>query len=264
MQHVWGKVNHWARVCRSKREPGSLSQQRRTTRGRSNHRNTEQGSKRKTANDKDQQYKDINDQFKAITFKSISVNAVRPTQNEEVFVTLKVNLNRNDNCSTTLKAKLDTGAQGNILPIRLYQQMYPQNAASSGLHKSGSLENSTTVLTTYGGTTIMQHGICKIPCEFQNQKSVAAFFVTKADGPVIIGLPTSLELDLVTLNCLVRKSSGSDNQPTQVSIKSIKNKADLISQYPKCFDGIGKLQGQYHITLDPSIPLWSTHRNAYH
>ena len=59
------------------------------------------------------------------------------------------------------------------------------------------------MLTAYGGTKIVQHGICKIPCEFQNRKSVAAFFVTEADGPAIIGLPTSLELDLVTLNCLV-------------------------------------------------------------
>ena len=248
-----GKANHWARVCRSKREPRSLSRQRRTTRGRSNHRNTERGSKEKTANDKDRQYKDINDQFEAITFELISVNAVRPTQNE-VFVTLKVDLNRNNNCLTTLKAKLDTGAQGNILPIRLYRQMYPQNVASSGLPKSGSLENSTTVLTAYGGTKIVQHGICKIPCEFQNRKSVAAFFITEADGPAIIGFPTSLELDLVTLNCLVKKSSGSDNQPTQVFVKPIKNKADLVSQYLECFDGIGKLQGQYHITLDPSIP----------
>ena len=123
-----GKVNHWARVCRSKREPRSLSRQRRTTRARSKHRNTVRGGKEKTANDKDKQYKDINDQFEAITFESISVNTIRPTQNE-VFVTLKVDLNRNEYCSTVLKAKLDTGVQGNILRIRLYRQMYPQNIA---------------------------------------------------------------------------------------------------------------------------------------
>ena len=108
---------------------------------RPNHRNTERGSKEKTTNDKDRLYKDINDQFEAITFESISVNAVRPTQNE-VFVTLKVDLNRNDNCLTTLKAKLDTGAQGNILPIRLYRQMYPQNVASSGLPESPEFDGS--------------------------------------------------------------------------------------------------------------------------
>ena len=26
------------------------------------------------------------------------------------------------------------------------------------------------------------------------------------------------------------------------------------SQYPDCFNGIGKFQGQYHITVDPSVP----------
>ena len=25
-------------------------------------------------------------------------------------------------------------------------------------------------------------------------------------------------------------------------------------QYPQCFDGIGKFEGQYHITIDPAIP----------
>ena len=27
-----------------------------------------------------------------------------------------------------------------------------------------------------------------------------------------------------------------------------------MKQYPDCFDGIGKFQGQYHITVDPSVP----------
>ena len=248
-----GKANHWARVCRSRREPRSHSRQRKTPRSRSNYRNIDRGAKGKTANDKEQQYKGINDQFEAITFESISVNAVRDAHSE-IFVTLKVDLNRNDNCSTALKAKLDTGVQGNILPLRLYQQMYPHNIASSGLPKSGNLESSTTILTAYGGTKIVQHGICMIPCEFQNRKSVAAFYVTEADGPAIIGLPTSLELDLVTVNCSVQKSPALETQPVHVSVKPIKDKVDLMLQYPECFYGIGKLQGQYHITLDPSVP----------
>ena len=82
---ICGKANHWARVCRSKREPRSLSRHERTPRGRLNHGNTEgEDSQRvangKTCNDKDQQYKAINDHLEAITFESISVNAIKPAK----------------------------------------------------------------------------------------------------------------------------------------------------------------------------------------
>ena len=36
---------------------------------------------------------------------------------------------------------------------------------------------------------------------------------------------------------------------------TIRNKQDVIAQYPESFDGIGKLQGEYHITVVPSVPL---------
>ena len=28
-----------------------------------------------------------------------------------------------------------------------------------------------------------------------------------------------------------------------------------MKRYPDCFDGVGKFQGQYHITVGPSVPL---------
>lgn len=44
---------------------------------------------------------------------------------DEVFVTVSIDLNTAAQAKTSLKAKLDTGAQGNILPIRLYQCNVP-------------------------------------------------------------------------------------------------------------------------------------------
>ena len=80
----------------------------------------------------------------------------------------------------------------------------------------------------------------KSQCEFNGKKSVASFFVTEAEGPAIIGLPTSLELDLVTLNCSVQKKSTPDGKSTATTAHRIDNKSDLIASYPECFDGIGK------------------------
>ena len=35
----------------------------------------------------------------------------------------------------------------------------------------------------------------------------------------------------------------------------IRNKQTVIAQYPESFDGIDKFQGEYHITVVPSVPL---------
>ena len=110
------------------------------------------------------------------------------------------------------------------------------------------------MLTAYGGAKIKQHGKCTISCEFNGKRSEALFFITEAEGPAIIGLPTSLELNLVTLNCSLQKSLAQNTDHTNEKKAPIKDKDDLMKQYPGCFDGIGKFQGQYHITVDPSVP----------
>ena len=185
------------------------------------------------------------------------MNAIEPRagHTDEVFVTVSIDLDSTSKRQTALKAKLDTGAQGNVLPLRLYRRMYPQNITPEGFPKPGVLEQSQTVLTAYGGAKLIQHGKCKIPCNFKGRKSVATFYVTEADGPAIIGLPTSLELNLVTLNCSLEQSSVLDISQRPNEVPPVKDKDDLMNRYPDCFDGIGKFQGQYHITVDPSVPL---------
>ena len=92
----------------------------------------------------------LSDQFETITFVSITVDAIEPQAQlaNGVFVTANIDLHSISSRPAALKAKLDTGAQGNILHLRLYR-----------------------------------HG---------------------ADGPAIIGLPTLLERNLVTLNYSVQ------------------------------------------------------------
>ena len=34
----------------------------------------------------------------------------------------------------------------------------------------------------------------------------------------------------------------------------MREKHDLITQYPECFNGIRKFQGEYHITVHPNFP----------
>ncbi len=63
------------------------------------------------------------------------------------------------NPKASLKAKVDTGAQGNILPLSLYRTMYSQ-VDKKGNPKMGATHPSSTILTAYGGvqnTPLWQH-----------------------------------------------------------------------------------------------------------
>ena len=168
-------------------------------------------------------------------FQTVSLDSINDDQKErtQAFVTLSLSIVK-DKRPTALKTKVDTGAQANILPLRIYQQMdLPEN----------SLKPSTTTLVSYTGTPIPQHGICSLSCTFKGETKVTDFFVTEAPGPAIIGLPSLEEFGIVNINCEIAKE-----------LPRIKDTAGLIRQYPECFQGIGKFDGQYHITVHPAVP----------
>ena len=228
---------------RANSRSGHLSNSRDRRSRRSSSRNRRDGDER-----------ELSDQFETITFESITVGAITPRNpaEDEAFVTVGIDLHKLSNRPATLKAKLDTGAQGNILPLRLYRPMYPEYLTPDSFPKPEAVQQSPTVLTAYGGAKIKQHGKCAITCEFNGRRS-EAIFITGADRPTIIGLPTSLELNLVALNCSLQKSLAQNTDHAHERNVPIKDKDDLVKQYPGCFDGIGKFQGQYHITVDLSV-----------
>ena len=178
---------------------------------------------------------EVTDDLETLVFQTVSLDSINDDQKErtQAFVTLSLNIVK-DKRPTALKAKVDTGAQANILPLRIYRQMdLPEN----------SLKPITTTLVSYTGTPIPQHGICSLSCTFKGETKGTDFFVTEAPGPAIIGLPSLEEFGIVTINCEIAKE-----------LPHIKDTVDQIRQYPECFQGIGKFDGQYHITVDPTVP----------
>ena len=83
---------------------------------------------------RDEDERGLRNQFEIITFESITVDAIvsyaPPT--DEAFVTMNVDLH-NSSCPTAVKVKLDPRAKGNLIPLRLYHSMYPQNLTPEGL-----------------------------------------------------------------------------------------------------------------------------------
>ena len=205
--------------------------------------------------------------FESIVFESVTIanftHGKPESRRDEVFVPIQVNLAQSNKRKTTSRAKLDTGAQGNILHMRLYREMYPHQVDKNGNLNPNALLSSNVVLTAYGGSQIKHHGIVTIPCTYGKENTLAPFYVTDIPGPAIIGLPTSTDLNLVQFNCAIQtqhphmSSDGCLRAKTPEQAKEtipIRDKQDLITQYPECFDGIGKFQGEYHITVYPNVP----------
>ena len=173
-----------------------------------------------------------------MAFDNVKVGA---DTRDEVYATLNIELKDRPNIPATLKAKVDTGAQGNVLPLRTYNRMYPSYIAADGLPKRGTLENTDTVLTAYNGQPIPQYSTLRLRCSHAANKCDAIFFVADTPGPAIIGLPSCRDLNLVVLNCEITQAA------------KINTKDDLQRQYPDRFEGIGKFRGDFHITLDATV-----------
>ena len=156
--------------------------------------------------------------------------------------TLRITLKDRPDTPATLRVKVDTGAQGNVMPLRTFQRMYPSNIDTEGIPVRGSLEHRDTILTAYNGQLIRQYGTTRLKCVHETTTHEAEFFVADTPGPVILGLPSCRKLNLVTLNCAV-----SEHPPP------LNSKEDLQRLYPDCFKGIGKFRETFHITLDPAV-----------
>ena len=121
------------------------------------------------------------------------------TTRDEIFVKVNIKLEDNPRVPATLKAKVDSGAQGNVLPMRLFRQMYPDKVDDKGYPKPGTTTPQQTILNLYGCIPMKQYGTWKLPCKYKDRSTVAKFYIVDKDGPAILGLPTSRELRLITV-----------------------------------------------------------------
>lgn len=106
-------------------------------------------------------------------------------------------------CKLHLRAKIDSGAQGNTLPLRTLKQMFPHHTDNNG--KPVGLQPATdTQLTAYNKTIIKCYGSIVLPIQTETvswQKT--KFYVVDSPGQTILGLPSSEKIKLITLHCSV-------------------------------------------------------------
>ena len=111
----------------------------------------------------------LNQNLSGVLDKQISFHSMEQ-QNRgdtwgEVFPSLNVTLpNRSE--IHKLKAKVDNGAEGNTLLLRIFQKMFPEKVNSAGLPLPDSTHQETAILTADNGATIPQHRFVNIQCAY--------------------------------------------------------------------------------------------------
>ena len=190
---------------------------------------------------------DTDNQFDQLTL-DIVISDISPSSTDRdeayTYVQLKQNTER---YIINLRAKIDTGAQTNTIPIRMYRRMYPMTLDSNGFPCKGQLSPSSSCLRAYNGTQIKQYGMLQLPCKYgKSEWHTALFHICETDGPAIIGLRTVLRLNIVARNCSVE----SDTSPVETQrCQPIASVQDLKTKYPEQFDAIGNFSGAYYIVL---------------
>ena len=144
--------------------------------------------------------------------------------------------------------KLDTGAQCNVMPLSLYQQITQEK-----------LQKSNTKLMSYSGHRMQTIGKKTLLVESKGKFYPTEFQITAKTGLTpVLGLPTCLEMSLVKRIYTV----SSDDKPTttrEANDKPPDNKDQtrtsekIMAQYADVFQGLGCLDGEYHIEVDHSV-----------
>ena len=139
--------------------------------------------------------------FNSVHICSTTTTGVR----KEAFVDVCVSIPSQPG-SHIMHAKIDTGADGNILPLRCYKMLPP------GL----LLQQENVRISAYGDFQIPHHGSVTMRLRHGSCDCVTKFYVVETDSPIILGLPTCEQLGVVTIH-----THGADKNPASHQVVAI-------------------------------------------
>jgi len=216
--HFCSKKGHWKKCCKSKRN----------------------GKSKSDKNVNAVQY----EHFESLNFGSVTqVNSIDDPldRRDEVLTHIDIELPDRPQEAATLLIKIDTGAQGNLLPIRVFRDMFPDQVDMNGEPLPDSTTPCDVSLLAYNATHIHHYGTITINCKCRDMPWVPCkFYVSDAPGTAILGYPSTQMLQLVTMHCSV-----SEGHPHS----AIASVDQLCNTYPDRFDTIGNFDKPYHIVL---------------
>ena len=163
----------------------------------------------------------------------------------------------------TLTVKADTGANGNILPLRCLKQMYVDDP-----DPCTKLVKSEVKLTAVNGTNIVNIGYIDIPLQFENSEwANVRFYVSDISSPPILSCAFSEKLGIIKVSKSKYISVVNNNCTKDVPVSDnkqqgnacIRDKDTLKELYPACFKGLGHFNKKFKIELkDNAVPVVSS------
>ena len=152
----------------------------------------------------------------------------------EAFTTVKMLADIGPNWLGRVHCKVDTSAGGNVMALHVFQKLFPSwldtNDKSTGLHPP------VTWLTAYNGSAIPQLGAHDTAIEWRPSSTgpprhVHTQWYIDTSGPAILGLPSSLKLGVMQLNCAIQfahKWEDTPNLPRRPTTEHEKVTGDLL------------------------------------
>lgn len=184
-----GRIGHWGKVCLNPQNPVQSQNKR-------------NGRKVHSVKNEEQETDQLSSTFENMTFSVINVSIDsnnRDSNSTEALATIQIEPYKS--VWTNLRGKVDTGAEGNILPLRVFKQIFPRYISPEGVPLKTTPSSSN--LTDYNGGRIVQYGTIRLPCKYKGKQHSEEFYVADAPGPVIYGLQTSERLGMVQMNCSI-------------------------------------------------------------
>ena len=254
-----GQIGHWKSWCKTlntgKRETEDKRLYYNREEGKKLHGKTNQKRQKEFQLQKKQVHAVDEEQQEAhLSFDAIqsSRREVDGPNNDDVMVRVKVQLpDRTQQAEMT--CKVDTGAQGNILPLRTFRKMFPE-MLKDGKPTYGSLvrEQPFVKLQAYNGSEIRQYGSLNLKLRYGNHANAwheTQFYVAESPGPIILGNGASQRLTIVNIN-MVHELTLTVQDIRTVSAQPIADTKMLLDLYPDRFKGIGEFPGEYHIDVE--------------
>ena len=149
-----------------------------------------------------------------------------------------------------VRVKLDTGAEVNVMPKRVYDQLKKCNK---------KITKTSVKLHGYGGYDIPVIGTIRLECSVNDVQKLTDFHVAQTKSKTILGLQSCRDMTLVKIMDKVNekstdKNTDDENQKniTEENVKRLSGKKGddlkqkILKLYPKVFTSLGRLEQPYH------------------
>ena len=233
---------HWASVCRSAsskehqgRNPGKPSG------GPSGKCRNRKCKDKKSVSEVNTE--DTAELFKSLTFDHLTFDIVQRDQPDQLFVSLRIQLPHRQ-AVDNIPVKVDTGAQGNLLPLWTFAKIFPHSITAAGTPKPGATVPSVTTLKASGGAIIEQYRCVTVPTQYDNGW---------VDGPTLLGLPSMLSHKIITVN--KRPDQVQDASPVSSAFHAVDQRVHFTSldavrkEFPDRFEGISCFKGTARLSV---------------